>query len=211
MPTDADAVPEIILVHGLWYGRGSTFLLKKRLRKLGFSVGTFSYSSIFREPADVARQLQRRLPEGRDVHLVGHSLGGLIILQMLARRDEPFGARVVMLGTPLKGSVVARRMARLPGLRQLLGRSAAVLQNGAHPPGGHTEIGMIAGTAGHGLGRVTGAIDGHSDGTVMLSETRHPGLAAHLQVSAGHTGLLFSAEVAVQIAHFLSDGRFARR
>ena len=50
--------------------------------------------------------------------------------------------------------------------------------------------------------------DGPSDGTVALWETRLPGLAAHAQVHASHTGLLFSREVAGLVAGFLRDGRF---
>lgn len=199
---------EVILVHGLWYGRTSTALLKRRLQRAGFTVSTFTYSSIFRAPVDTASRLAQWLEErAGKTHLVGHSLGGLVILQALALSNTPFTGRVVMLGTPLNGSKVARRISSWPLIGKLLGSSSDLLQQGLEPESDSVEIGMIAGRTNIGLGRITGAIDGPGDGTVLISETRHPSLAAHVEIAAGHTGLLYSAEAARLVTGFLQSGR----
>lgn len=203
-------MPEVILVHGLWYGRTSTALLKRRLEHAGFRVSTFTYSSIFRKPGVAAARLARWIKDraGHETHLVGHSLGGLIILRALAILDEPYRGRIVMLGTPLNGSNVARSLARWPLLNRLLGYSRRILVDGMDPQGSGVEIGMIAGSSGLGLGKVTGAVNEPSDGTVLLSETRHPSLKAHTVVKVGHTGLLFSAAVADRTIMFLREAHF---
>ena len=67
---------------------------------------------------------------------------------------------------------------------------------------------MIAGDVARGIGRLLGAVGAESDGTVGLDETRLPGLAAHCRVNASHTGLVFSAQAARQVAAFLRDGAF---
>jgi hypothetical protein len=53
-------------------------------------------------------------------------------------------------------------------------------------------------------------MDAPSDGTVLVEETDLPGATAQLRLPVSHTGLLFSAEVARQVAAFLRNGRFER-
>ena len=67
---------------------------------------------------------------------------------------------------------------------------------------------MVAGNLAHGFGRWIAHLDGTSDGTVALAETRWPGLADHCEVACGHSGLVLSAEVAGQVGRFLREGRF---
>ncbi len=62
---------------------------------------------------------------------------------------------------------------------------------------------------GVGLGRLLGRMPAPNDGTVWLDETDLPGAAEQLRVHVSHTGMMFSAEVARQVAAFLRDGRFS--
>ena len=71
-------------------------------------------------------------------------------------------------------------------------------------------VAMIAGNRPVGLGRLSGALPGSSDGTVAVDETRHPELADHVIVASTHTGLLNSARTAELAASFLLQGRFSR-
>ncbi|HLT90697.1 MAG TPA: hypothetical protein VKZ85_07110, partial [Woeseiaceae bacterium] len=50
--------------------------------------------------------------------------------------------------------------------------------------------------------------DEENDGAVAVSETRLPG-AEHLVMPVTHTGLVWSREVADQVATFLRTGHFA--
>ncbi len=59
-----------------------------------------------------------------------------------------------------------------------------------------------------GTGQFFAHFDEDNDGTVGVSETRIPGLADHLVLPHSHMGMLFAADVAAQVAHFLRNGRF---
>jgi hypothetical protein len=117
----------------------------------------------------------------------------------------------VLLGSPLLGSGVARRMARSRRLRWALGRSVerGVLGDGPPVPEGR-EIGGIAGSRGIGMGRFIGGVAPPHDGTVAVAETRAPGLADWIECHATHFELLFSRPVSETAGAFLRTGRFPR-
>ena len=189
-------------------------LLRRRVRHCGYDVRQFSYSSVRLSVKDNASRLQHfvSLLDTDSIHFVGHSLGGLIIRQYMhdyaALNEGPCVRRIVTLGTPHNGSVVARTMAETP-LRYLLGRSFTHGLDGHLPPWtGSQALGVIAGSWNFGLGLLVSALSGHGDGTVALTETRLEGMADYITVPVSHTALLFSAVVARQVCAFLHDGRF---
>lgn len=201
----------MLLVHGLWFGRPSLWPLARMLRRHGLAPTPFGYSTVFRTPADSADALAERARAlaADTLHYVGHSLGGLLILSMLERHgaDLPPG-RVVLLGSPLAGSAVARRIAAMPGLGRVLGRSAELLDKGAPRLPAGREVGAVAGTAPLGLGRWFAPLLPPHDGTVRVAETRIEGLADQLELPVSHTGMVFSSVVADAAARFLRAGRF---
>src|SRR5690606_19274887 len=75
---------------------------------------------------------------------------------------------------------------------------------------GRRDVGVIAGSMKLGLGRLFAHLETEHDGTVMVSETLLPGAKDHIVLAVTHTGMLFSAEVAEQAAHFLKHGAFKR-
>ncbi|HRP98005.1 MAG TPA: alpha/beta fold hydrolase, partial [Rhodocyclaceae bacterium] len=75
----------VVLVHGLWM-RGIVFALqRRRLARRGFAVHAFSYPSMRGTLAANARALAAFVAgvAGTRVHLVGHSLGGVIALVLI--------------------------------------------------------------------------------------------------------------------------------
>lgn len=190
--------------------RGLTLVpLARRLEASGFLPHRFDYASLFRGPAPSMERLATKLLglAPGPVHLVGHSLGGLIALSTLAAYSGLPRGRVVCLGSPLAGSGAARGLA-MNHLSPLLGRSAVLLKSGLHALPGGREVGVVAGSKAMGLGKLFGDFDGLNDGTVAVWETRLPGLADHRVLPVSHTGLIFSAPVADLVAGFLRDGRF---
>jgi pimeloyl-ACP methyl ester carboxylesterase len=143
------------------------------------------------------------------VHLVGHSLGGIVALEATRRmRDLPRGS-IVCLGPPLKGSSIARLLAHFPVGRWMLGSNRKTLVAGVQRWDGSRPVGVVAGQMPFGLGVTIGALAAPHDGTVTVEETRLGGLADHCTVDATHTGLLFSSDVADLTVGFLRNGRFA--
>ncbi len=198
----------VLLVHGIWNARSWLAPLAQRLRRLGFQTETFGYSSVFGGPESAIDRLIVRLRQDGPRHLVGHSLGGLIALEALRRAPDLPVARVVCLGSPLRGSGTARALGAHRWSSPILGRSAALLRDGLQGWEGRAEVGVVAGNVPHGVGRLLAAVDADSDGTVGVAETRLPGLCDHCLVAASHSGLVLSPEAARQAAAFLRDGRF---
>lgn len=200
----------VILIHGVWMRAFSLLLLRRRLREAGFRTELFDYASVFgRDERSLERlgQCIRAQPASR-VHLVGHSLGGLVALRALERLPIALNGRVVCLGSPLNGSAVAQRLTRRDGRAQLLGCSADILCRGLPDRMPSAEVGVIAGTRAVGLGQLLGAFDGPNDGTVSVAETRWSGAAGHCEVYVSHTGLTFSTTAATLAARFLRCGSF---
>ncbi|MGM0659289.1 MAG: esterase/lipase family protein [Pseudomonadota bacterium] len=203
------ASTRVLLVHGLWYGRPGMLPLARRLRILGWQCELFGYSSVFGRAAENVQRLadRARTVGGDPLHFVGHSLGGLLILKMLAEAGGVVpGGRVVLLGSPLNGSAVARRMMGSPILKPWVGRAAELLDAGLDDLPGDREVAVIAGTSSLGAGRLFAALAKPHDGTVTVAETKVPGLADHLELPVSHTGLVLAGKVADAIDGFLRTG-----
>src|SRR5271169_6131112 len=102
----------VVYVHGLWLsGNEAGILLRRLARQLNVKTRAFSYASMTSSISDSARALATFLREQRadTLHLVGHSLGGLVILKLFENGEGaqlPPG-RIVLLGSPLNGSSTA--------------------------------------------------------------------------------------------------------
>lgn len=209
----ADPKRIVVFVHGLWMSGFETLWLARRVgRQLDAPTRRFHYRSVAVNASQNAAALARKLRESAAdiVDLVGHSLGGIVILELLrAERPLPPG-RVVLLGAPIQGSNAAAGLARWPGGRLLLGRTIAEAVLGPQWPRwvATRDIGVIAGTAGVGLGRLVARLEGPNDGVVRVAETHLDGARDRITLPLSHAGLLFSREVAAQTARFLADGRF---
>jgi pimeloyl-ACP methyl ester carboxylesterase len=176
----------------------------------------FSYSSVSASVSENAMALGRYLHSipADPLHLVAHSMGGLVILKLfelgIAAGLPP--GRIVLMGSPTRGSRTAARLARLPFGRTLLGRSATetLLAPCERRWQGGRDLGVIAGELAVGLGRLLGRMAAPSDGTVWVAETDLPGANDQIRLRVSHSGMVFSAPVAKQVAAFLRDGRFER-
>ncbi len=209
----ADRREAVVLLHGLWTNRLVMVWLARRLAAHGYATHLFGYPSIARDIDANAALLARSLAElsAPVLHLVGHSLGGVTVLASLKARPDPRVRRVVLLGAPVCGAAAVRRLLRSGWGRALVGSGASRLaapQALEIDPG--IEIGAIAGTRRLGMARVLAPVPGPGDGAVLVEETRHPQARDALTLRVSHSGMLFSSEVARQVAHFLRQGRFAR-
>ena len=211
--SSANGIAEhVMLLHGVWMRAFTLEYLHRRLDRAGFRCEPFDYASVFDSPRSNVERLIARVRDVRAsrVHYVCHSLGGLIALQAVrAASDLPEG-RIVCLGTPLRGSAVARTLAHLPAGSSLIGKSAELLETGLADVTFPRAVGAIAGRVPIGIGMLTRSLDAPHDGTVGVTETEAPGLSDHRVVASTHLGLLYSDEVANLTVSFLREGRFPR-
>ena len=195
------------------------YLIKRRLEKeYGFRAHLFSYRSVHGTLDDnvaaLANFIDKQAIDG--VHIIGHSLGGVLALRWLANHSGALPGRVVCLGSPLTGSRAATFLSEQEWAEEIVGRSlpSGVIHAAANEWASHVceerEIGVIAGNVPFGLGRFFARFDEDNDGTVAVSETRLDGARDHLVMSVSHKGLLVSPDVVDQAAAFLKRGEFLR-
>jgi pimeloyl-ACP methyl ester carboxylesterase len=210
----------VVLVHGIWMPGAIMSVLRYRLAGHGFRARLFDYYAVNVDLDDNAERLadviREEARDGRAVHVVGHSLGGVVALRAHTRDPEAPPGRIVCLGSPLCGSRAAAALGRFGFGQRMLGRTitTGVIAEAADCWGcevaARRDVGIIAGTRPIGLGRVVAAFEEENDGAVAVSETRLPGAADHLVMPVTHTGLIWSRTVAEQVASFLRRGRFMR-
>jgi pimeloyl-ACP methyl ester carboxylesterase len=203
----------IVFVHGLWLsGYEFTWMRKELGRRLPSEAALFNYSSVARTASENALALRQFLQSVRaDVlDIVAHSLGGLIVLKCFDPELALPRGRIVLMGSPVRGSQAARSLSQLPFGMKIMG--AGVKEELLVPRirrwGGARELGVIAGSLSFGLGKFVGHFEAPNDGTILVEETDLPGARDRIVLETSHTGMLFSPQVARQIAAFLCDGRF---
>jgi pimeloyl-ACP methyl ester carboxylesterase len=203
----------VLLLHGAWMNRWVMAYLAFVLQREGFAVQTLSYRTMRGTLAEHLARVAERIAalEAPRLHLVGHSLGGVIALRYLQRGADRRVRRAVLLGSPVAGCRAAADLAQSAGGELLLGASLGVWRDpvdvSVDP---RFEVGAIAGTVAFGLGRMVTRLPKPNDGVVCLDETRFPALRDHLTLPVGHTLMLVSSHVALQTAAFLKTGGFRR-
>src|SRR5260221_14316024 len=97
------------------------------LRREGFAVQTLRYRPLRGTLAEHLARVAERISalEAPRLHLVGHSLGGGIVLRYRQRGADPRGRRAVLPGSPVAGCRPAADLAQSAGGELLLGASLA--------------------------------------------------------------------------------------
>jgi pimeloyl-ACP methyl ester carboxylesterase len=202
----------VVLVHGLWLGGWTMQGLRLRLGRRGYATYAFTYPSTASSLDEHARRLGARLAELREsvIHLVGYSLGGLVVLRCLRNHGEQRVGRVVLMGTPVRACMAGRRLEQLFAGKLLLGASRDIWRSLPEVFRPRCELGVIAGSRPWGLGRMLMHLPGTNDGVVRLEETEVPGMRDRIVLPLNHSGMLVSAHAARAVADFLERGAFER-
>ena len=204
--------PTVITAHGLWNTGLEATLLRHRLAAHGFRVLQFHYRSLTATLEEAMADFRALvLEQPPPVHLIGHSLGGLVVLRLLDLNPTlPIG-RIVLLGSPVNGSASARAMIRIPGASLFFGplADAELLRSEPRRWRHPFELGVIAGENPISLGRLFNTLPEPNDGTVTVDETRLEGATAHRVLPVSHTGMMLADSVVRETAAFLATGRFS--
>jgi len=193
--------------------------LCRHLAADGHSVVNIDYPSTSHPIERLAEIVAERIDEhaatvdGR-LHLVGYSMGGLVIRAFLKDRVPVNLGKVVMIGTPNHGSEVADFLRSFPPFRYLYGPAGQQLVTD------QKEFASIFANEGLDLGIIAGdsafnpflrhIIGKPSDGRVSVESTRLACAADHLVVHSNHTMLPHNPVVWRQTANFLRNGAFER-
>jgi len=202
---------QVVLVPGLWMPSVAMGFLGAQLAQRGFVVRLFGYRGRSPLEANVerfARFAGAQTASGARTHFVGHSLGGVLILEALGRHPEIPAASVVLLGAPVGGCHAGRRFGRARVGRWMMGASEPLWRERPAQWRREARLGVVAGTLPLGLGRALGRLPGQNDGVVCVDETTVDGMHARALVPIAHSALILSRRVGRLTARFIAEGRF---
>lgn len=194
----ADAGTPVILLHGLFHNRACWLWARYRLRKRG--LGPFYALNLppWKDVESLTERVAKKVDELRHsrgierVHLVGHSMGGIIARNYVQLRGgERKVDRCVLLGAPNSGSKLAP-FALSPLGRLLMPRSA-FLNRLAEP-----DVPPAV--------RVTAIFSRHDNMVQPFASARLAGAVNVELAGMGHVALLFRPPALEAVARALSDG-----
>ena len=163
----------------------------------------------FRANAEALEKFLRAI-DAQTIHLVGHSLGGVLIRALFHYFPAQRPGRVVTWGSPHQGSLAAVSLAQSAFGRWMLGASIAELLAGepARWQSPVRVLGTLSGDLPCGLGAVIARLPRPHDGVVTVAESGFAPAADACTLPASHFGMLWSRAVVDQTCQFLRTGRF---
>lgn len=209
----------VILVHGLWRSGFAMRPLARPLEELGYRVEAPSYPSTNADITEAARDYLKPAvdacrPAGKAVHLVSHSMGGIVVRAYLQEERLPVGSRVVMLSPPNQGSEIIRYFGDQDWFLSAAGPAASSLSQSARgiiptlkpfPE----PVGIVAAYRDWSLWP-DAWLPAPNDGMVSVDSMRLEGMDDFVLVRAGHASMRYRDEVQAQIVNFLQYGRFKK-
>jgi pimeloyl-ACP methyl ester carboxylesterase len=202
---------DVVLVPGLWNPSGVLWLLASRLRRSGYMPHLFSYRSRASYEANIERlaRFVRETLDGRAAHFVGHSLGGVLVLDTLNRHSDIRVASALLIGSPARGSLAGRLLGRERLGRWMMGGAAQRWEAHDARWTRAAPLGVLAGSVPVGMGRMLGVgLPGVNDGVVCFEETAVEGMAARKLLPQPHSWMPISPSVGRLTEAFLRTGRF---
>ena len=222
-PDRGQRPPCAILLHGLGRTARSMTPLARALQRDGYVVANIDYPSREQRIEALAAEA---LPRGLDlcrqaqaapIHVVTHSMGGILTRHYLGAHEVPELGRVVMLGPPNRGSAVADRLMDTAAYRRFNGPAGQQLGTG--PDGIAAALGPVRFPLGVLAGRDATLVDdflsrglpGEGDGKVLVAETRVEGMSDFRVLDVDHTFMMRDPAAIAEVRWFLREGRFSPR
>ncbi len=202
----------VVLIHGLGRTQASMLPLSVRLERAGFRTSFAGYKWVQMTLDEGVRRVTRHIERvvrryGGPVHLVGHSLGGIIALRIKRSRSDLPIHRVVQFGSPNLGSSVAGQLKDNSLATWFFGPIVAELSEDLTTSKDRDpDVAAIAGDDfPKEIARVYGVSE-PSDGLVTVRSAWGHEAGLRLTAHTFHTGLPLSRSVARATVDFLKTG-----
>ncbi len=211
----------VILLHGIGANSKTLSALERQISRAGYKTHNWNYHVYGRSINDVIQEIRDRVnavfSKDKLVHFVGHSLGGVLSRGVMAAGITPRMGRLVTLGSPHKGAMMAHKFPLGRKLFQgIFGRKIVndLTQDSTVSalPYPDTDIGTISGTKEfHPADPVSWftsrILDEPHDGFISVRSTQID-IAENIMLDVDHCFMIFDKTVAEQTIHFLQNGKF---
>lgn len=195
-------------------------VIANALRKAGYSTLSPWYG-LRRSMPEIVAFLSPRIAAFRaahpgPLHIVTHSLGGLVARAYITAQMPDNLGRVVMLAPPNAGSQLADFVTRLGLDGLILGRVGPHLRTDrcdeteTELGGIDFDCGIIAGNVALDPILAPRLIPGANDGKVAVAATMIDGMRDHIVLPVQHTFMVMDAHVIEQVKAYLATGAFTR-
>lgn len=213
-----EPAPEgVVLLHGLARSARSMEPMAAALREAGFVVVNQGYPSRSAAVSNLTAYLDQALADPAlatcpRIHLVTHSMGGIVVRHRLAQGVPPRLGRHVMLGPPNQGSEVVDKIGGWAPFRWINGPAGNELGTGPDGPASlgpaRIETGIIAGRwTINGINSLM--IPGPDDGKVAVEHTKLDGMKDHIVLRTAHPFLMRNRDAIALTIRFLRTGSFS--
>jgi len=210
----------VVLIHGLWRSGFAMRSIANDLEDHGYQTVSVDYPSTQEEiPELVQGYLLKSYEEcaqtgAKKIHLVSHSMGGILIRQFLQSRTLPLGSRVVMLSPPNQGSELSEKFGDSWWYQWAVGPAGVSLSTKQQGIISKLKVidepvGIIAAYRDWSLWPQAW-LPQPNDGTVSVESMKLAEMDDFILVNSGHALMRFNDEVQNQIRQFLALGEFAR-
>lgn len=208
----------VVLLHGIFRTYRSMAGFARYLEQQGYDVLNVDYPST-KHPIEVlADIIHPKISifsnQVEKLHFVGYSMGGLLIRAYIHKYRPEKLERVVMVGTPNKGSEVADFLKGISLYQKLYGPAGQQLITEqmefiAHLGDIHYPLGVIAGN------RPIDPISSRiikipNDGKVSIESTKIAGMKDHITIPCSHTFLPSSKMVWSHTLDFMLHEAFSK-
>jgi len=210
------AQEHVVLLHGLARSPHSTQKMGVALEREGYVVHNLDYDSrhhtIEKLAESVSQQIRKYTASAPRVHVVTHSLGGILIRQIQATDPIPKLGRVVMLSPPNAGSEVVDKIGHWRLFQKVNGPAGQQLGTASDSlvnqlPAIDFKCGVITGD--RSINWINSLmIPGKDDGKVSTESAEIEGIAEFKVVHATHPFIMKKKCVIKDVVKFLKTGVF---
>lgn len=219
--TEASSAPPdgVLLLHGIARRASSMRKIEHALRADGYATLNLDYPArrlaLGRIAESVSFEVEAFAARVGRLHVVTHSMGGLVARALITRHRPANLGRVVMLAPPNGGSEVADALHRFGLYRRFFGPAGAQLATERSD-----SLKRLLGEVDYPLGIIAAdrslypleswlMLPGPNDGRVTVARTKLPGMSGHITLPATHAMMIWNARVIRETLHFVREGRFA--